>query len=49
MIVRTRWPGLIPAIERAGHTPVLEHPLDLPDQTDVMHDTAGARGHRAGG
>lgn len=42
MIVHTRWPALVPAIERAGHQPVLDYPLDLPDQTDVMRDTAGA-------
>lgn len=28
MLVKTRWPALIPAIKRAGHEPVLEFPLE---------------------
>lgn len=33
MIVYTKWPGLIPAIKRAGHTPVLVD--ELPAQHEV--------------
>jgi len=37
MLVKTHWPALIPAIERAGHEPVLIYPLEgnVPPPTEV--------------
>jgi len=35
MRVITHWPALVPAIERAGHTPVLTPPLQY-DGTDPV-------------
>jgi hypothetical protein len=35
MLVKTRWPALIPAIKRAGHEPVLVYPTVEPSTETV--------------
>lgn len=40
MRVQTRWPALIPAIERAGHEPVLVGPVEE-EPHPPWHTSAG--------